>query len=93
MLVCSAGRVLKNESIKDAFSHLCLHELGLECGLEDANFVGPFEHFYQDSIFAESVSTHYIVLAYEILVDEIQLDLPTEQHSQYQWFNINILQK
>ena len=29
--------------------------------------------------------------AYEIIVDAAQLALPSEQHSQYQWFSIDTL--
>jgi colanic acid biosynthesis protein WcaH len=85
------GRIFKNELMKNAFSRLCQNELGLICSIDQAQFLGPFEHFYDDSVFGEHVSTHYVVLGYEITVDESQLTLPTEQHSQYQWFEIDTL--
>ncbi|MFT5705902.1 MAG: colanic acid biosynthesis protein WcaH [Oceanospirillaceae bacterium] len=85
------GRIQKNESIKSAFKRLCLHELGLTCSIDQADFLGAFEHFYDDSVFSEHVSTHYVVLGYEIVVEEALLKLPTEQHSQYQWFDVNVL--
>jgi len=52
-------------------------------------FIGVFEHFYDDSIY-ESISTHYVNLAYEYQVGEI-IDLPTEQHSEYKWFAVDEL--
>ncbi len=52
-------------------------------------FIGVFEHFYNDSIF-ENVSTHYVNLAYEYEVDEID-NLPMEQHNEYKWFAIDEL--
>jgi colanic acid biosynthesis protein WcaH len=85
------GRIQKNESIKSAFTRLCLHELGLTCSIEQAAFLGTYEHFYDDSVFGEHVSTHYVVLGYEIMVDESELSLPTEQHSKYQWLDVNTL--
>lgn len=85
------GRIQKNESMENAFSRLCQNELGLICLIDQAKFLGPFEHFYNDSVFGEHVSTHYVVLGYGITVDESQLTLPTEQHSQYQWFDIDTL--
>lgn len=85
------GRIQKNESMKTAFTRLCENELGLTCTIEQAKCLGPFEHFYDDSVFGDHVSTHYVVLGYEIVVDESQLSLPTEQHSQYQWFDVNAL--
>lgn len=85
------GRIQKNESMKAAFTRLCQNELGLTCSIEQAKCLGPFEHFYNDSVFGEYVSTHYVVLGYEIVVEESQLKLPKEQHSQYQWFDVNTL--
>lgn len=85
------GRIQKNESMKTAFTRLCENELGLTCAIEQAKCLGPFEHFYDDSVFGGHISTHYVVLGYEIIVDESQLSLPTEQHSQYQWFDVNTL--
>lgn len=87
------GRIQKNESMSVAFSRLCLNELGLALSIEQAKFIGPFEHFYPDSVFGENVSTHYVVLAYEITVDATELSLPTEQHSEYQWFDIKALKE
>jgi colanic acid biosynthesis protein WcaH len=87
------GRILKNESMKSAFSRLCQNELGLPCTIEQAKFLGPFEQFYNDSVFTQSISTHYLVLGYEITVDEQSLCLPTEQLSDYQWFDIGVLQR
>ena len=51
--------------------------------------IAKSEHFYDDSIY-ECVSTHYVNLAYEHEVKEV-LDLPTEQHTEYEWFSINEL--
>ena len=52
-------------------------------------FIGVFEHFYDDSIY-QNVSSHYVNLAYEIEIEEI-LNLPTEQHNEYQWLTIDEL--
>lgn len=85
------GRIQKNESMKNAFIRLCRNELGLNCTIEEAKFLGPYEHFYEDSVFGEHISTHYVVLGYEIVVDAAQLLLPFEQHSHYQWFDVDVL--
>jgi colanic acid biosynthesis protein WcaH len=66
------------------------NELNIELKLMP-EFIGVFEHFYDDSAY-ENISTHYVNLAYEYKVEEI-LDLPTEQHSEYQWFAIDELLK
>lgn len=62
------GRVRKNETLDDAFVRLVREELGIESGVTraDAKFLGVFEHFYEDSIFGDDISTHYVVLGYKI---------------------------
>jgi colanic acid biosynthesis protein WcaH len=56
------------------------------------SFMGVFEHFYDDGIYKD-VSTHYINLAYEVDINNETLNLPTEQHNEYQWFTIGELLK
>ena len=76
------GRIFKNEKINDAMARIAQAELGVS--LQSApKFIGVFEHFYDDSDF-NSVSTHYVNLAYEVLIDEDPI-LPLEQHNEYQW--------
>ena len=62
------GRVRKNETLDDAFVRLVKEELGIESGITraDAKFLGVFEHFYDNCVFGDDLSTHYIVLGYEI---------------------------
>jgi len=94
----TGGRVYKNESIKDAMSRLAQTELNIElfCSIPPRGvksipkFIGVFEHFYDDGIYKD-ISTHYINLAYELNVDDEMLNLPNEQHSEYQWFSIKEL--
>ena len=82
------GRINKNESIDNAMARVALNELNIE--LKSApKFIGVFEHFYDDSMY-ENVSTHYVNIAYEYEMEETP-DLPTEQHSEYQWFTIDEL--
>lgn len=80
------GRVLKGESLKDAFLRLCQDEVGLEVNIEDAVPLGSYEHFYDDSVFGESITTHYVVLAYKIKTEQMLTSLPKLQHSDYAWF-------
>jgi colanic acid biosynthesis protein WcaH len=84
----TGGRVNKNEAIDSAMSRIAKNELNIELKTTP-KFIGVFEHFYDDSIYKD-VSTHYVNLAYEYEVEEV-LDLPTEQHNEYQWFTINEL--
>jgi colanic acid biosynthesis protein WcaH len=83
------GRVYKNETINDAMARIAKNEINIELKLTP-KFVGVFEHFYDNGIYKD-VSTHYINLAYEVNVYNEMLNLPTEQHSEYQWLSINEL--
>ena len=84
------GRVYKNETINNAMMRIAKNELNIELKLMP-RFIGVFEHFYDDSIY-QDVSTHYVNLAYEIEIEEA-LNLPTEQHNEYQWLTIDELLK
>ncbi|MGR5135886.1 GDP-mannose mannosyl hydrolase [Vibrio jasicida] len=85
------GRVRKDEKIADAFLRLTKEELGVELALVEAEFIGPYEHFYSDNFSGESFSTHYVVLGYRISLDLNLSDLPKEQHGNYQWADVNDL--
>jgi colanic acid biosynthesis protein WcaH len=89
------GRILKGESLADAFRRLTLVELGIEFDIADARYLGLYEHFYDDSIYTDAakgvaVSTHYVVNGFEVVLpsadDLASGDLPDEQHGAYQWF-------
>ncbi len=84
------GRVTKNEALDNAMIRIAKNELNIELKFTP-KFIGVFEHFYDDSIY-ENVSTHYVNIAYEYQVADIT-DLPTEQHSEYQWLTVNELLK
>ena len=84
------GRVYKNETIKSAMTRIAKQELGIELKLMPI-FIDVFEHFFEDSIY-QDVSTHYVNLAYKIEIEET-LNLPTEQHDEYQWLTIDELLK
>ncbi|MDP5143066.1 GDP-mannose mannosyl hydrolase [Rheinheimera baltica] len=81
------GRILKNETLASAFERLTLNELGLKFSIEDATLQGPYDHFYTDSVFGDAPSTHYVAIAYRLRVLHL-VDLPQEQHADYQWFSV-----
>ncbi|BAJ01439.1 GDP-mannose mannosyl hydrolase [Shewanella violacea] len=85
------GRVLKDESIEEAFIRL----LDIELGLTDTvvNFKGVYQHFYEDSFSGDDSTTHYVVLAYKIRYSGVISTLPNEQHADYKWFNLGELLK
>ncbi|MFT5713211.1 MAG: colanic acid biosynthesis protein WcaH [Glaciecola sp.] len=81
------GRVLKDETMDDAFIRLCQNELGVDLTRQQAVFLGPFEHFYDDCVFGEDITTHYVVLGYGLTIDIDLASLPQDQHNQYRWVN------
>jgi colanic acid biosynthesis protein WcaH len=93
------GRILKDESLVDAFMRLTLNELGIELDISSARYLGLYEHFYSDSIFTDeqkgvAISTHYVVNGFEVVLPsadivtntKLPVYLPEEQHVGYHWF-------
>ena len=80
------GRIFKEETIKEAFERISNGEIGKKLNIENAIFLGVYEHFYKNSFFTKNISTHYVVLAYKIKIEKLdKLYLPKEQHSEYIW--------
>ncbi|MDW2402519.1 GDP-mannose mannosyl hydrolase [Vibrio sp. 1262-1] len=79
------GRVLKDESLDDAFTRLLNAELRISKEMVSAKTLGVYQHFYPDNFSGDEFSTHYVVLAYEVQLRNIPEALPQEQHSDYRW--------
>lgn len=85
------GRIYKDETIEEAFSRIFFSETGHKLLIDSAKFLGVYEHFYENSFHDENISTHYIVLGYEINYD-FSLDvLPEVQHNTYRIVPIKTL--
>ncbi|KXJ55892.1 MAG: GDP-mannose mannosyl hydrolase [Neptuniibacter sp. Phe_28] len=81
------GRILKGEKLTDAFRRLSLAELGVEISIDQAKYLGLYEHFYNDSALCEFTSTHYVVTAFVINLNNDLIELPQDQHSEYKWLS------
>ncbi len=80
------GRITKNERLEDAFKRITAAELGVQLELDQARFIGVYEHIYKENFFGkEGFGTHYVVLAYELTLTEAPESLPTQQHEDYVW--------
>jgi colanic acid biosynthesis protein WcaH len=84
------GRVLKDESLDEAFRRIAGSELAFGCERQEARFRGVFEHHYPDNAGDESFSTHYVVLAYELDWPQ-DAELPNEQHAAWRWLGMSEL--
>lgn len=80
------GRILKDETLDDAFLRLTQNELGVEINRSDARLLDIYEHFYEDSVMGGKPSTHYVVAGYHLKVQQNSLALPIgDQHNEYKW--------
>jgi colanic acid biosynthesis protein WcaH len=80
------GMILKNERLADAFVRILKRETDLAAAMEDARFLGVYEHFYANNRFGEpGYGTHYVVLGYELKIDDIA-PKPDDQHSELRWW-------
>lgn len=87
------GRVYKNESLEEAFERISLSELGFVFHRKNAEFLGLYDHFYNDSFFDETISTHYINATYWVRLETIRLiNIPMVQHQNYQWVAWEMIQ-
>ena len=83
------GRIYKNEKINDAFKRITEDEIGVEIDLHSCIFKGIYQHFYDDNVFNDEFSTHYVVLAFELRLTNTPMT--NEQHENYKWFDENEL--
>lgn len=85
------GRVLKNETLDQAFERLTQTELGVLTARSQCRFLSVFEHFYPDSVFGEGPgvpSTHYVVMAYQFYwQQDVSIALPLTQHAAFRWWS------
>jgi colanic acid biosynthesis protein WcaH len=83
------GRILKNEPWADCLKRIAQCELGLTVDdTEHFKLMVVWDHFYENSLLAEDVSTHYANLPHPICLEhfpDLQLD---EQHNEIKWFSL-----
>ena len=80
------GRITKNETLAAAFRRISLAELGMQKSIEEAWFLGVYDHFYPTNrLERPGFGTHYVVLGYEMTSPVDDALLPKEQHGEYAW--------
>ncbi len=88
------GVIRKNETLDQAFARIARVELGLDLRRGDARFRGVYEHHYSDNFAGVAdVSTHYVVLAYELTVNDLKAEAPLDQHRQMRLFTVDELRQ
>lgn len=80
------GRIYKRESLDEAFERICRTEIGQAFSRTDARLIGVFTHQYDTNFLgAPGVTTHYVVLAYELRLAENLRPQVDTQHSKFKW--------
>ena len=80
------GVVRKYERLADAFARIVKAEIGLEASIDDAKFIGVYEHLFDTNVFGEEeFGTHYVVLAHELNLDHQLPIVSDRQHSGFRW--------
>lgn len=86
------GRIYKGEQLATALKRILQEELGIDSIPLTVNFIGVFDHIYEDNVFGDpSFGTHYVVLAHQLELQTIPETLPMDEHSEYQWWHIEQL--
>ena len=88
------GRIIKNETIIHALKRISKVEMGQDLSTEAHSLLGAYDHIYEDNFLnVDGINTHYVVLAFSILLQQ-EIDVnPDEQHSDLQWWEIDKLLK
>lgn len=80
------GRIYKHENLDQAFGRICLAEIGQTFSRADARLVGVFTHQYDTNfLLVPDVTTHYVVLAYELCATKVLQPPAGIQHSEFKW--------
>ena len=88
------GRICKDETLSQAFKRITKNELNLYIDINNAKLLGPFTHKYAENKFNKpGFGTHYVALAYEVLIDISPQLLEDSQHVGFKWFSVEELLK
>jgi colanic acid biosynthesis protein WcaH len=81
------GMILKNERLREAFARLLKNETNYAANFDDARLLGAYEHFYPNNRFGNGdYGTHYVVLGYELKIDDTVALKADAQHSEFGWW-------
>ncbi|CAD6878612.1 GDP-mannose mannosyl hydrolase [Methylomonas albis] len=84
------GRIYKSETLENAFQRITETELGTAYSIDSADLLGAFTHLYETNFAKQpGVTTHYVVLGYQLQLDLDINQLPAQQHSDYRWIGKN----
>lgn len=84
------GRIKKGQSLGKAFSRICRSEADLKASLEEARFLGVYDHWYPNDNAAglPGIDTQYVALAFELVNVPPDTRLAPDQHDAYRWWDL-----
>ena len=83
------GRIHKNESWQNALLRIARTELGVtDIVIENFSLMGMWDHFYKNSAFDESTSTHYVNLPHYAQFRSKPRVTLDDQHVEFKWFDL-----
>ncbi|MEJ2423303.1 MAG: GDP-mannose mannosyl hydrolase [Candidatus Thiodiazotropha sp.] len=85
------GRIMKSESLSQAFERITLTELGESFDIGISRLIGVFEHHYADNLANDAFGTHYIAMGMQLQITDQLPALPCQQHARYQWMAVDVL--
>jgi colanic acid biosynthesis protein WcaH len=84
------GRIYKNEEFRTALYRIALAELGLrKIDMSAFCLMGVWDHFYNNSVFDDKTSTHYVNLPHFARFDTKPMVTADFQHDRFEWFDLN----
>ena len=83
------GRILKNEPWLECMRRVAYAELGLVVeDLSSFTLMGVWDHFYENSVMDENISTHYVNLPHYCIFERRPILFKDQQHTEFQWFDM-----
>jgi colanic acid biosynthesis protein WcaH len=84
------GRIFKNEPWEKCIRRVANSELGIVIDeLPSFRLMGVWDHFYENSVMDENVSTHYVNLPHYCILEKRPYLLKDQQHNDLSWFSLH----
>lgn len=88
MLCVPGGRVFKGETLKEAVTRKLEEEVGI-LELPEMEFIGIYEHFYEDSAISPNISTHYLTVGFKFQIKDDARLKKCNQHESFEFIPVH----
>ncbi|XXK59464.1 GDP-mannose mannosyl hydrolase [Porticoccaceae bacterium nBUS_09] len=84
------GRIFKNESWQECILRVSQSELGFVIDdLSSFRLMGVWDHFYENSVMDNDMSTHYVNLPHYCILETRPSLSIDQQHNDLRWFDLD----